>query len=154
MVHQTIPVVVRFARSSVEGSPIRTTCGRERRVIRTSVDGPEFLRAPSASVSPLRALRVILTTNYIILGVIHPLRNAKFSVFDTPSPYCNAPFYSSPCKLNNSVTNRCTLPPPSGVTLRVSDPLFRVNKCAVISFEIRILFENIRWNNPLSTFSL
>ena len=34
----------------------------------------------------------------------------------------NAPYYSSSYKLNNSVTNQSTLPPPTGVAKQVNDP--------------------------------
>ena len=51
------------------------------------------------------------------LGVIHQLCNVKVTVFETPSPYRNAPYYSSPYKLNNSVTNQGTLSSPAGAEL-------------------------------------
>ena len=50
--------------------------------------------------------------NAFYLGVIHSLRNAKFTVFETPYPYRNTPYYSSPNELKNCVTNRGTFPPP------------------------------------------
>ena len=39
MVWRTVPILVRIARSSVDGRPIRTTCGTDQQVIRTGVDG-------------------------------------------------------------------------------------------------------------------
>ena len=42
------------------------------------------------------------------LRAIHSLRNANYTVFETPSPCPDAPYYSSPYKLTNSVTNQDT----------------------------------------------
>ena len=39
MVRRTVPILVRITRSSVDGRPIRTTCGTDQQVIRTGVDG-------------------------------------------------------------------------------------------------------------------
>ena len=39
VVRRSAPVLVRFARSSVDGRPIRTTCGTDQQVICTSVEG-------------------------------------------------------------------------------------------------------------------
>ena len=39
MVRRTIPILVRITRSSVDGRPVRTTCGTDQQVIRTGVDG-------------------------------------------------------------------------------------------------------------------
>ena len=39
MVRRTVPILVWFNRSSVDGRPIRTTCGTDQQVIPTGVDG-------------------------------------------------------------------------------------------------------------------
>ena len=38
MVQRTVPILVRVARSGVDGRPIRTTCGTDHQVVRTCVD--------------------------------------------------------------------------------------------------------------------
>ena len=40
MVRRTVPMLVQIAKSSVDGRPIRSTCGTDQQVIRTGVDGP------------------------------------------------------------------------------------------------------------------
>ena len=39
MVRRTVPILVLIARSSVDGRPLRTTCGTDEQVICTGVDG-------------------------------------------------------------------------------------------------------------------
>ena len=39
MVQRTVPILVRIARSSVDGRPIRTTCVTDQQAIRIGVDG-------------------------------------------------------------------------------------------------------------------
>ena len=39
MVRRTVPILLRSTRSSVDGRPIRTTCGTDQQVILTGVDG-------------------------------------------------------------------------------------------------------------------
>ena len=39
MVRLAVPMLVRIARSSVDGRPIRATCCMDQQVIRTRVDG-------------------------------------------------------------------------------------------------------------------